>query len=64
MLRVQLANDARLEIVSRTTGKTPLTVAAVAFDPKDGYYHCWLAREEIVAGYTMFELVRGGRNEG
>jgi hypothetical protein len=56
-----LENNAGLQIVARNPNAKTLSVAAIAFDPKDGYYHCWLACEGIVAGYSMFELRRGGK---
>jgi hypothetical protein len=61
MPRLLPKEHACLQIVSRNSTRTPLTVAAVAFDEKDGYYHAWLAKDGIVAGYSMFELLRGGK---
>jgi hypothetical protein len=61
MPRLLPKEHACLQIVSRTPSVKKLEVAAVAFDPKDGYYHCWLASEGIVAGYSMFELHKRGQ---
>jgi hypothetical protein len=61
MLKLQLENNAHLEIVARNPNAKTLSVAAIAFDPKDGYYHCWLAKDGIVAGYSMFELHKRGQ---